>query len=42
MPLDLRIPAVSMVWSARNDRDPASVWLREQTASLIKTSETTA
>ena len=42
VPLDLRIPAVSMVWSARNDRDPASVWLREQAASLIKTSEAAA
>jgi len=35
VPLDLRIPAVSMVWSARNDRDPASVWLRDTVATIL-------
>ncbi|MFS3137746.1 LysR substrate-binding domain-containing protein [Gluconacetobacter sacchari] len=36
VPLDLRIPAVSMVWSARSDRDPAAVWLRDAVATILK------
>jgi len=36
VPLDLRIPAVSMVWSARSNRDPAAVWLRDAVASILK------
>ncbi|GAN67554.1 LysR family transcriptional regulator [Acetobacter orleanensis] len=36
VPLDLRIPAVSMVWSARSDRDPAAMWLRAAVASILK------
>ncbi|MDE7548785.1 LysR substrate-binding domain-containing protein [Acetobacter fabarum] len=36
VPLDLRIPAISMVWSARSDRDPAAMWLRAAVASILK------
>ncbi|MEN3167910.1 LysR family transcriptional regulator [Gluconobacter sp. OJB] len=36
VPLDLRIPAVSMVWSVRSDRDPAAMWLRNVVTSLLK------
>ncbi|HEX7389889.1 MAG TPA: LysR substrate-binding domain-containing protein [Acidiphilium sp.] len=35
VPLDLRVPAVSMVWSARLDRDPGAAWLREQVAAAL-------
>ncbi len=35
VPLELRVPAVSMVWSARADRDPGLVWLREQILPVI-------
>lgn len=35
VPLNLRIPAVSMIWSARSDRDPAAVWLRDAVASVL-------
>jgi DNA-binding transcriptional LysR family regulator len=35
VPLDLRLPAVSMVWSSRVDRDPAALWLRERITSLL-------
>ncbi|MBR1222389.1 LysR family transcriptional regulator [Bradyrhizobium sp. U87765 SZCCT0131] len=35
VPLDLRVPAVAMVWSARNDRDPASAWLREAVRTVL-------
>ena len=35
VPLDLRVPAVSMGWSARNDRDPALCWIREIVQSLL-------
>ena len=36
VPLDLRIPAVSMIWSARSDRDPAATWLRNAVASVLE------
>lgn len=35
VPLDLRVPAVAMVWSARLDRDPAAGWLREQVRDVL-------
>lgn len=35
VPLDLRIPAVSMIWSARSDRDPAAMWLRDAVVSVL-------
>ncbi len=35
VPLDLRLPAVSMVWSARSDRDPGATWLREQVRDVL-------
>lgn len=35
VPLDLRFPAVSMVWSAQTDRDPGVAWLREQIVPVI-------
>jgi len=35
VPLDLRVPAVSMVWSAQQDRDPASLWLRDAVTTLL-------
>ncbi|MBS1051942.1 MULTISPECIES: LysR substrate-binding domain-containing protein [Gluconobacter] len=35
VPLDLRIPAVSMIWSARSDRDPSAVWLRDAVTSVL-------
>ncbi|MBC7799981.1 MAG: LysR family transcriptional regulator [Gemmatimonadaceae bacterium] len=35
VPLDLRVPAVSMVWSSRTDRDPGSRWLREQVTGVL-------
>ncbi|MGO4712204.1 LysR family transcriptional regulator [Bradyrhizobium sp. 2TAF24] len=37
VPLDLRVPAVAMVWSARNDRDPASAWLRDAVRTVLAT-----
>ena len=36
VPLELQIPAVAMVWSARVDRDPGLVWLREQILGVIE------
>lgn len=35
VPLELQVPPVSMVWSARADRDPAGTWLRGQIAALL-------
>lgn len=35
VPLDLRIPAVSMIWSARSNRDPAAMWLRDAVVSVL-------
>ncbi|MDT3381684.1 LysR substrate-binding domain-containing protein [Labrys neptuniae] len=34
-PLDLALPAVSMVWSARLDQDPASSWFRTEVADTL-------
>jgi len=34
-PLTLRLPAVSMVWSAQLDQDLASAWIREQVAASL-------
>lgn len=34
-PLDLTLPAVSMVWSARLDQDPASSWFRAEVADTL-------
>lgn len=35
VPLDLRVPAVTMVWSAQTDRDPGVAWLREQIVPIV-------
>ncbi len=35
VPLDLRVAAVSMVWSLRTDQDPAEAWLRERVTSVL-------
>lgn len=35
LPLTLRLPAVSMVWSARLDQDAASCWIRKQVAEIL-------
>ncbi|MEW6641739.1 MAG: LysR substrate-binding domain-containing protein [Pseudomonadota bacterium] len=37
VPLDLRVPAVAMVWSARSDRDPASAFLRDAVRAVLAT-----
>jgi LysR family transcriptional regulator, mexEF-oprN operon transcriptional activator len=34
-PLQLRLPAAAMIWSAQLDRDPASSWLRKQLVDLL-------
>ncbi|MCX2561660.1 LysR substrate-binding domain-containing protein [Acetobacter farinalis] len=36
VPFALRVPAVSLVWSARSHRDPASCWLRDTLLTLVK------
>ncbi len=35
VPLELRVPAVSMVWSVRTDRDPGATWLRAQIGPVL-------
>ena len=35
VPLALRLPDVSMVWSARNDRDAAQAWLRDRIVEIL-------
>ena len=35
VPLELWVPAVAMVWSARADCDPGLVWLREQILPIV-------
>jgi len=35
VPLDLRVPAVSMVWSRRTDLDPGAAWLRERVSAVL-------
>lgn len=35
LPLELRVPAASMLWSARTDRDPGAEWLRDQAAQVL-------
>jgi LysR family transcriptional regulator, mexEF-oprN operon transcriptional activator len=35
IPLDLTVMPISMVWSAQNDRDPSSAWLREQVQPIL-------
>ncbi|WP_245593553.1 LysR family transcriptional regulator [Azospirillum halopraeferens] len=39
-PLTLRVPAVSMVWSAQLDQDAASSWIRKQVAGILLATET--
>lgn len=36
IPLDLRLPAVALVWSMQTDRDPALAWLRAQIVTLLR------
>lgn len=36
IPLDLRLPAVALVWSMQTDRDPALAWLRAQIVPLLR------
>ena len=35
VPLNMRIPPVAMVWSARADREPGSKWLRAQIQQIL-------
>ncbi len=35
VPLDLRVPAVSMVWSRRTDLDAGAAWLRERVTAVL-------
>jgi len=42
VPLDLRLPAVAMVWSVRSDRDQALSWVREAAQLLLMAEKTTA
>lgn len=36
IPLDLRLPAVALVWSMQTDRDPALAWLRDKIPPLLR------
>lgn len=42
VPLELRLPAVSMIWPLQLDRDAASVWLRTLVADILRTTERAA
>lgn len=34
-PLDLRLPPISLLWSAKLDHDPGAAWLRDRIADVI-------
>ncbi len=36
LPLELRMPRVTMVWSAQTDRDPGAAWLRDRVAPILQ------
>lgn len=36
LPLELRMPAVAMVWSAQTDRDPGAAWLRDRVVPILQ------
>ena len=39
VPLQLRLAAVAMVWSAQADRDPGLIWLRSQVEAVLAAHE---
>jgi LysR family transcriptional activator of mexEF-oprN operon len=38
-PVALKLPAISMIWSARSDREPSIEWLRQQIVATVKKSD---
>jgi DNA-binding transcriptional LysR family regulator len=37
-PVDLKLPAVAMIWAARSDREPSVEWLRQQIVATVEQS----